>query len=78
MFFKGALLNDDKRILIQQTKNVQAARRLRFTDVKEITKLKATLKTYIYEAIQVEKAGLKVELKKTAYYTIPVELKKTG
>lgn len=73
LFFKGSLLNDPKNILIQQTENVQAARQIRFTDTGEIIKLKATLKAYIYEAIETEKAGLKVELKKTAEYTIPEE-----
>ena len=71
LFFKGALLNDTHDILIQQTKNVQAARQIRFTNVREITKLKTTLKAYIYEAIEVEKAGLKVNLKKTKEYSIP-------
>lgn len=65
LFFKGALLNDAEGILIQQTKNVQAARQIRFTNVKQIVDMKATLKAYIYEAIEVEKAGLKVELKRT-------------
>ena len=64
LFFKGALLNDPKGILVQQTENVQAARQIRFTKVSEITKLKKILQNYIYEAIEVEKAGLKVELKK--------------
>lgn len=73
LFFKGALLKDPKGILIQQTENVQAARQVRFTNVKEITKLKATLKAYIYEAVAVEEAGLKVELKKTKEYSIPEE-----
>lgn len=73
LFFKGALLKDTNGILIQQTKNVQAARQVRFTSVKEIVKLKATLKACIYEAIEVEKAGLKVSLKKTAAYDIPEE-----
>ena len=73
LFFKGALLNDANKILIQQTENVQSARQIRFIDVKEIVKLKATLKAYIYEAIEVEKAGLKVTLKKTADYKIPEE-----
>ncbi len=76
LFFKGALLHDAKGILIQQTENVQAARQIRFTNAKEIAQLKATLKAYIYEAIEVEKAGLKVTLKKTAAYTIPGEFEK--
>jgi uncharacterized protein YdeI (YjbR/CyaY-like superfamily) len=73
LFFKGVLLKDAKSILVQQTENVQTARQVRFTTVQEIVKLKATLKAYIYEAIEVEKAGLKVNLKKTAEYTIPKE-----
>ena len=73
LFMKGALLNDAKGILIQQTENVQSARQVRFTSVKEITKLKAMIKAYVHEAIEVEKAGLKVTLKKTAEYTIPEE-----
>jgi uncharacterized protein YdeI (YjbR/CyaY-like superfamily) len=62
LFFKGALLNDPDGILIQQTENVQAARQIRFTDAKQVTKQAAVLKTYIQEAIRIEKAGLKVEL----------------
>jgi len=73
LFFKGALLNDAKGILIQQTENVQAARQIRFTSVREIVKLKPILKAYIYEAIEVEKAGLKVNLKKTSEFKIPQE-----
>lgn len=73
LFHKGVLLSDADGILIQQTENVQSARQIRFTDVKEIMKMKATLKAYIYEAIEVEKAGLKVKLKKTKEYTIPEE-----
>src|SRR5258706_11289501 len=64
LFFKGALLQDDYHILIQQTKNVQSARQIRFTNTREIVKMKTVLKAYIYEAIEVEKAGLKVTLKK--------------
>lgn len=73
LFFKGALLKDPKGILIQQTENVQAARQIRFTHVREITKLKPVLKKYIYEAIAVEEAGLKVPLKKTSDFEIPDE-----
>lgn len=73
LFFKGSLLKDTEGILIQQTENVQAARQVRFTNVQEIVKLEATLKAYIYEAIEVEKAGLKVELKKTAEFKVPEE-----
>jgi uncharacterized protein YdeI (YjbR/CyaY-like superfamily) len=73
LFFKGALLNDTNGILIQQTKNVQAARQIRFTNIQEIVKMKKILKAYIYEAIEVEKAGLKVDLKKTTEFIIPEE-----
>lgn len=73
LFFKGALLKDKKNILIQQTKNVQAARQIRFISTHEIVKLKTVLKTYIKEAIEIENAGLKVNFKKTSEYKIPVE-----
>ena len=73
LFFKGALLNDTNGILIQQTENVQAARQIRFTNSDEIVELQASLKAYIHEAIEVEKAGLKVELKKTAEFNMPPE-----
>lgn len=73
LFFKGALLNDPNGILIQQTENVQSARQIRFTNVKEITKMERVLKAYVYEAIEVERAGLKVKLKKTSDYPVPEE-----
>jgi uncharacterized protein YdeI (YjbR/CyaY-like superfamily) len=73
LFFKGALLKDAKDILIQQTKNVQAARQVRFTNVQEIVKMKSILRAYIKEAIAVEKAGLKVNFKKTSEFKIPEE-----
>ena len=73
LFFKGALLRDTAGILIQQTKNVQSARQIRFTSSREIAKLKPTLKAYIHEATEVEKAGLKVNLKKTSDFKIPEE-----
>jgi uncharacterized protein YdeI (YjbR/CyaY-like superfamily) len=76
LFFKGALLRDPKGILIQQTENVQAARQIRFTNVGEIVKMKSILKAYIHDAIEVEKAGLKVKLKKTADFKIPDEFQK--
>lgn len=76
LFFKGALLHDTHGILIQQTENVQAARQIRFTRLSEINKLRTTLKAYIYEAIEVEKAGLKVALKKTEAYAVPEEFQK--
>jgi uncharacterized protein YdeI (YjbR/CyaY-like superfamily) len=73
LFFKGALLNDPNDILIQQTENVQVARQVRFTNVKEIDKMERILKAYVYEAIEVERAGLKVKLKKTSDFKIPGE-----
>lgn len=76
LFFKGALLHDANDILIQQTKNVQAARQVRFTKVREIGKMEKILKAYIYEAIEVEKAGLKVSYKKTSEFIIPEEFQK--
>jgi uncharacterized protein YdeI (YjbR/CyaY-like superfamily) len=76
LFFKGALLNDPKGLLIQQSQNVQSARQMRFTDLKEIIKQQRNLKAYVYEAIEVEKAGLKVKLKKTSEYSIPEEFEK--
>ena len=76
LFFKGALLKDPKGILIQQTENVQSARQIRFSNLKEIIKLEAILKKYIFEAVEVEKAGLKVDLKKTTEYAVPAEFKK--
>jgi uncharacterized protein YdeI (YjbR/CyaY-like superfamily) len=76
LFFKGALLKDKKKILIQQTENVQAARQIRFTSASEITKLEKNLKAYIYEAVEVEEAGLKVPLKKTKEFTMPEEFQK--
>jgi len=73
LFMKGALLKDAKGILIQQTENVQSARQIRFTNVQQIVKMETVLKAYIKEAIEVEKAGLKVTLKKTSEYPIPKE-----
>ena len=75
LFFKGALLKDPKGILIQQTENVQAARQIRFINSREITKSRSTVKAFVKEAIDVEKAGLKVKLKKTAKFTMPDEFK---
>jgi len=76
LFFKGVLLNDAKGVLIRQTKNVQAARQIRFTNVREIVRMKPILKSYIHEAIEVEKAGLKIDLKKTTEFKIPEEFQK--
>jgi uncharacterized protein YdeI (YjbR/CyaY-like superfamily) len=74
LFPKGVLLKDSRGILIQQTENVQAARQIRFTNVQEIVAMETILKDYIYEAVEVEKAGLKVDLKKNSEYIIPEEL----
>lgn len=76
LLFKGALLKDTKGMLVQQTANVQAARQIRFTNVQEIVKKAKILKTYIYQAIEVEKAGLKVPLKKTTEFAMPEEFQK--
>lgn len=73
LFTQGALLKDSKKILIQQTENVQAARQIRFKGLQEIVKNKAIIKAYIKEAIAIDKAGLKMELKKTTEYKIPTE-----
>lgn len=73
LFFKGALLKDTNGILIQQTENVQAARQIRFTSVLEIVEMEPVLKAYIHEVIEVEKAGLKVDYKKTSEFKIPEE-----
>ena len=73
LFFKGALLHDTQGILIQQTENVQGARQLRFTHVHEILDQEKTIKEYIFEAVEVEKAGLKVPLKKTAEFEMAEE-----
>ncbi len=72
-FFKGVLLQDTDGLLIQQTENVQAGRQIRFTSVAEIVERIPTLKAYVFEAIEVEKAGLSVDYKKTAEYAIPEE-----
>lgn len=73
LFHKGALLKDPKKILVRQTENVQSARQIRFTSVAQIVKLKSTLKAYIKEATQLEKAGVKVPFKKTAEFKVPAE-----
>jgi len=73
LFVKGVLLKDARGILIQQTENVQAARQIRFTNVREIVEIEPILKAYIHQAIEVEKAGLKVNYKKTTEFIIPVE-----
>ena len=73
LFHKGVLMADEDKLLIQQTENVQAARQLRFTSLQEVEQLKDTIKAYIFEAIEIEKSGLKVELKKTKEFEMPQE-----
>jgi uncharacterized protein YdeI (YjbR/CyaY-like superfamily) len=73
LFMQGALLKDPKKILVQQTENVQSARQIRFKSFEDILKKKSTIKSFIKEAITLDKAGLKVELKKTTEYKIPEE-----
>ena len=75
LFFKGALLKDENGILIRQSENTQAARQIRFSNVQQVVKLEGIIKNYVYEAIAIEKAGLKVTLKKTAEYHIPEEFR---
>lgn len=75
LFFKGALLKDPEGILVQQTENVQAARQVRFTNAQQIKKMKGTLKAYICEAIEIEKAGLSVAFKKTEEFAVPEEFR---
>ena len=76
LFPKGSLLQDSHGILIQQTENVQAARQIRFTSVKQVVEMAPVLKTYIYEASEVDKAGLNVKYKKTEDFKIPEEFQK--
>lgn len=76
LFFKGALLNDPHGILIQQTEHVQSTRQVRFASIREVTELEPILKTYIFEAIEVEKAGLRVELKKTEDFAVCEEFQR--
>lgn len=73
LFHKGVLLNDAENILVQQTKNVQSARQIRFTDVEQINNMMAVLRSYIFEAVEVEKAGLEVPMKKTADFEVAEE-----
>jgi uncharacterized protein YdeI (YjbR/CyaY-like superfamily) len=76
MFFKGVLMKDPKGILIQMTENVQASRQIRFTDIRQIEKNKSIIKEYIREAIEIEKSGKKVALKKTSDFRVPEEFQK--
>ena len=73
LFFKGAIMADPEGILIQQTENVQSARQLRFTSAKEITKMRAIVKAYVHQAIEVERSGMKVKLKPTTQFSMPEE-----
>jgi uncharacterized protein YdeI (YjbR/CyaY-like superfamily) len=73
LFFNGALLNDTNNILIKPGENTQAGRQVRFNNLQELKKLKSTLKSYIYKAIEIEKSGLKVVPKPKAAYPIPDE-----
>ncbi len=77
LFHKGALLNDSKGILIQQTENVQSARQIRFRNAEQIIKLKTIIINYISEAIEIEKSGKKVALKKAADYPVPAEFQES-
>ena len=76
LFFKGALMKDPKNLLIQQTENVQAARQIRFKELADITRQEKVLKSYIKDAIALEKSGAKVEMKKTAEFSFPEELER--
>ncbi len=74
LFYKGALLKDPKKVLIRQTENTQSARQIRFTNVSEIENLESTIRKYVLEAVEIEKAGLKVKMKKTSDFEFPQEL----
>jgi len=74
LFVKGALLKDPHGLLIQQTRNVQAGRQIRFTNIEEIVKIETILKEYVHEAIEIEKSGLEVPFKKSTEFTVPDEL----
>lgn len=76
LFFKGALLSDANAVLIQQTENVQASRQIRFTNLSQIVELASILKSYIFEAIEIQKAGLEVTFKKPAEAVVPEEFQK--
>jgi len=73
LFHKGVLLKDPKNILIQQTENVQSARQIRFTNTEQIIKLKSVIKDYVKQAVEIEKSGKKIEMKKVSDYPIPEE-----
>jgi uncharacterized protein YdeI (YjbR/CyaY-like superfamily) len=73
LFHKGALLKDNKKLLIQQTENVQSGRQLRFTDIDQISSLRNVIADYIQEAIEIEKSGAKVAMRKAEDYPLPEE-----
>jgi len=73
-FFKGALLNDPHKLLVSQGENVQGGRIIKFTHPNQVLAIEATLKEYIFEAVEIENAGLRIELKKTSDYPVPAEL----
>lgn len=73
LFHKGALIKDPENILIQQTENVQSARQLRFTNIQQIIDLKSVIRSYIKEAVEIEKSGKKIEMKTVSDYPIPLE-----
>jgi uncharacterized protein YdeI (YjbR/CyaY-like superfamily) len=75
LFHKGALMKDPGKILIQQTENVQLARQIRFTNINEIMELKSVIKDYVREAVDIEKSGKTIELKKVKDYPVPEEFK---
>jgi uncharacterized protein YdeI (YjbR/CyaY-like superfamily) len=75
LFFKGALMKDPAGVLVQQTENVQSARQIRFSDVRQVVEAEAILKAYVQQAIDIEKAGLRVALKPTADFAMPEEFK---
>ncbi len=75
LFFKGALMADPEKILVSQTENVQATKQIRFTKLEQIDELENIIKQYIYEAIEIEKAGLKVSMKQTSEFKMPEEFK---
>jgi uncharacterized protein YdeI (YjbR/CyaY-like superfamily) len=76
LFIKGALLKDPKNILVQQTKNVQAARQIRFASLADVNKQKAAIKAYIREAIAIDKSGAKIKMKSVAQFEVPDEFRK--
>lgn len=77
LFHKGALIKDTKGVLIQQTENVQSARQIRFTNTEQIIALRSIIKDYIKEAVEIEKSGKKVDMKKVADYPVPEEFQRT-